>query len=186
MSTSRTASVADALKIVEINAQRQRFVAILEIGVKRDLSMADLVKELPAEENQFVARILGMIPASALLTWLRGSGASCLDRAFGLPAKPSRARRNQSPSQPKLPGIDSRIKPETVEFDRSVVSLISAHPEGAKSGELRRQLNCSRGKLRLAVERSKKRGYISQDGELNGARYFATPSGKSFIKEPST
>ena len=181
-------SVADAVKAVGADLQRRRLVEVVKIGVKRKLTLAELVRQLPPEEKGLLESVLGPIPSGALLDWLKGPGELHLDAVLaGAPPKrrPRRKRANGKPRtkpQPKLPGIDSRKKPETTAFDKSVVSLISTFKDGAKSGELKRQLGCTRGKLRLALERSKTHKWIRQDGELNGARYFATAAGLQFAE----
>jgi hypothetical protein len=196
MPAPRTAepSVADAVKAVGADLQRRRLVEVVKIGVRRKLTLAELVRQLPPEEKGLLESVLGPISSSALLEWLKGPGETHLDAVLVAKspkpkpkAKPRPKRRtNGAPRRPagqaKLPGIDSRKKPETAIFDKTVVALIATFSDGAKSGELKRQLGCTRGKLRLALERSKTHHWILQKGALNGARYFATAAGLQFAE----
>lgn len=84
--------------------------------------------------------------------------------------KPAPTGRRQG----TLPGVDAGkrgTREATQAFDKKVVDLVKALPDGATNKILMDELSCTRGKLRLSLERLKKSSKIEQVGKLKAARY---------------
>ena len=92
----------------------------------------------------------------------------------------------RKPRQQNLPQTrEPRTKPETVQFDRKVTKLIwAAGNEGVQNDKLMSALDCSKGKLRLSLNRLKGQNYIAQNGERRTARYSITQQGEAFAQDP--
>jgi len=91
----------------------------------------------------------------------------------------------RKPRQQTLPQTrQPRTKPETVKFDRKVAKLISdAGDNGVQNDTLTTALDCTKGKLRLSLNRLKSQSYIQQTGERRTARYVITKEGEIFVQD---
>src|SRR3990172_9767039 len=126
----------NAKREVEPELSRRRVLQIVNVGVDRKLTVADLAKILASEESALLGRILGSVPTMEVLAWLEGPGSEHLNRAL-MPANGNPKRRKKA-VQVRLPGIEAEHHPraETIEFDAQVIQTILKMP-GSKAGPLR-------------------------------------------------
>lgn len=144
----------------------------IRVAAERGLSVTELLVVVE-KDHELVRLFSTSMPVAYLMEWAATiEGKEELQRLV-------EEIEAQAASGGDSGGNGAHLRRASTEaFDNLFLRAVKdAGAAGVSSGELQALFKCSRGKIRLAIDRGRSEGYLEQSGSLRSTRYHLTAAG---------